>query len=248
MKLIGLGCSISSAFGWCEYLGSRFQDWNKQVTIHNLSQGSGCNRIQIENIKDFFLENGLTSEDVIVWQLTATNRQGLRLKGSPSNISFGELDSASGSEFKTYALSKYQNRFDGNHRMTFLSHSPFNLDLTVECSPMQLPVVWSDEEQTLQDVLFMISVLRTITPNVFVFCGWDQVVAPNYLKILKTELIKRDITYVVEPLVDWCREKGLPFKLDNSHPADESSSMYGRDVLLPIISNRMNIQLPIVKL
>ena len=80
-RLITLGCSLTHHAGWASTLQKSLD-----VPLINLSMSSGSNQLQQWRYQELVLRNEITSNDLIVWQITGAERQFLRIKSKSANV------------------------------------------------------------------------------------------------------------------------------------------------------------------
>ena len=74
-KLIVLGCSITHHFGWADYLSSIID-----TPLLNLAESSGSNALQQYRFQENLFNNRITSDDIIIWQITGSTRRYKRME------------------------------------------------------------------------------------------------------------------------------------------------------------------------
>lgn len=223
-RLIGFGCSLSIYPGWIESTAEELS-----VDFLNLSVGSGNNKLQAIRFQEIVLENNIKQDDIIIWQLTSFSREFLRIKFVQRNKRKLEMDSK-GKIWPSYTLGVHSNIFDNFPRADVLAHSSLH--------PLRMiNFTLDDEEQLLEDMLFFFICARLFTKNILIFRGWDDVMTSAHWEIFKKELSKREIESCDISLIEWVQENNLSFKEDGSHPSEESSKLFGKSVIVPLIKN-----------
>ena len=218
--LITLGCSITEHIGWADCLSQKLN-----MPLVNLSYSSSSNFLQQCRFQEYVFKNNITSNDIIVWQITGISRHFLRLKSSDDSKSMQKKD-RSKKTGSSVTLSK--NIFDNINRVDFLSHSKF--------AQAQKAV---DSAQVLENLLFYIIAAKKLTPNTFVVYGWDSAVPTEYKLIFEKQLAKHDIKIFNMPIVDWCHDRKLEFYPDNLHPMYSAYEKYVVDYMYPQLTSML---------
>jgi hypothetical protein len=214
-KLIVLGCSITHhAPGWAACL-SKIID----MPLLNLAESSGSNALQRYRLQENLFNNRITSDDIIIWQITGSTR---RYKRMEDNVNSRDILIKDNSLETQSSIITSKNIFDKQHRIDLVSHS-----LHVQTNTML------DVEQELENLLFYIIAAKKITPNTFVVYGWDTVMPIRYKQIFSQQLANHDIKIFTQSIVNWCSEKKLEFHPDNVHPKSESYQQYVNDYMHP---------------
>lgn len=211
-KIITLGCSLTHHAGWATTLQKRLD-----IPLINLSMSSGSNQLQQWRYQELVLRNEITSNDLIVWQITGAERQFLRTKSNAVNAK--TLND-------TVRVSK--NIFDKGDRLDYLSH-------TAPAEPPQN----TDPEQLLENLLFYIISAKMRSPNTFVLYGWKDCIEKRYRPTFEKQLDQNNIKLVEHPIVEWCRKNKLEFKPDGNHPENSAYQQYVDKCLLPTLRNHI---------
>jgi len=216
MRLITLGDSFTHGKdGWAEYLSKKL---NKELV--NLAEKAASNELQVKLMQEFLLDNNITN-DIVVWQIGMSWRPWVRL-GIENLEKVKRVDRLMNAKGLYHYISKFQNKFDNEYRIDLLDLSPMNK------SKEEL-----DEPQILQDMLFMFYMIKRMNSKVLVFRGQTDFISLEHWKILKKLLDKKDIPFLEETLVDWCRENNLEFSKDDWHPTSESYRIFCDKVFVP---------------
>lgn len=225
-NLITLGCSLTHQAGWAQYVSECMH-----LPLFNLAQSAGSNQLQQKRIQELILRNELLSDDIVIWQLTSTiryyNREMLT-KQNQEKLKYFKHNS----DVHPTVIESKKNLFDNNIRIDYLCNS-----VRERNQP--------DEAQLVEDILFHLIAIKKITPNIFVFLGWNESVPLEYQTKFKQLLNQHQINFIDPPLVDWCHSQHLKFDL-LEHPTVGSASKYARDVLIPVIENQLNIKIETV--
>jgi len=213
-KLIVLGCSITHHFGWADYMQPQID-----TPLLNLAESSGSNALQQYRFQENLFNNRITSDDIIIWQITGSTR---RYKRMEDNVNSRDILIKDNSLETQSSIITSKNIFDKQHRIDLLSHS-----LHVQTNTTL------DAEQELENLLFYIIAAKKITPNTFVVYGWDTVMPIHYKQIFSQQLANHDIKIFTQSIVNWCSKKKLEFHPDNIHPTQESYQQYVNDYMQP---------------
>ena len=229
-KIIALGCSITEQVGWAAYLSECMS-----LPLVNLAVSSGSNQLQQKRIQEYIFKNDIAPDDIVVWQITATNRSQARLVADHHNLQLAKED-AKGCDYSPSIVSS-KNIFDGKDRIDFLSHSNYALQSRTVIDD-------SIEPQLLEDLLFYLIAISKMTSNLLVVFGWDTVLSADYISKFKQELDLHKINYVIPTIVSYCHTYKLAFNGDTTHPTNGSSRIYARDVLIPKLNKMINTNIP----
>ncbi len=74
MKLFTFGCSMTDYEGIKERLSELLD-----VELINSAQSAGSNQLQVKRFHQLILENQISSDDIIYWQVTFSHRRFKRL-------------------------------------------------------------------------------------------------------------------------------------------------------------------------
>ena len=215
-KLIALVCSLTEHIGWAECLSKKMD-----MPLVNLSYSSGSNFLQQCRFQEYVFGNTITSDDIIIWQITGIERYFKRLINS-RELKAIRLKNKSTKNGSSVVLSK--NIFDNTERVDFLSHS--------SAAQRQKDV---DIAQNFENLLFYIIAAKKMTPNTFVVYGWDTAVPPDYKLIFEKQLNKHDISIFENAITDWCHKEKLEFYPDNIHPMYSAYEKYVNNYMYPLL-------------
>jgi hypothetical protein len=219
-KLICLGCSLTHMPGLKEKTALL-----SNLGLVNLSQGSGSNMLQVHRLQEYILYNKISGDDIVLWQITADSRNGLRLPSS-----YSEAEQTKQTQLKVFTPKKRHhyiesslNIFDGEPRLDILCnssilHKHHILDLF-------------DANQQTQTLLATIILLHKIHPRLLVFFGWDQVLTNANKKTFLSFLDKHAISYIEQSYINWVRQYNGEF-IDSGHPTSEWGELFARHVIV----------------
>lgn len=225
-RLITLGCSVTQHVGWAKSLAD-----SMKISLINLAQSSGSNALQQFRFQELIFSDNITSNDIIIWQVTGTERSYLRKPANPAFLKQKKIENKNTSHAR--AIIHSTNIFDKKERIDFLSHSNFSQRYNYGDI--------LDLEQNFEDLLFYIISAKKMTPNVFVVYGWRSVVSENYKSIFEEQLSKHNIKMFKEPIVDWCIKNKLKL-LDDSHPKQEAYQEYCNNYMYPQLKEFLDIK------
>lgn len=216
-KLLTLGCSLTYLKGWKEKLSELLNYENV-----NLSVVAGSNNLQINKFMEYILDNDIHKDDIIVWQITYTTRNGLRLS---SNSPLSEM--AISIQNKTFApLSSHydinHNVFDKLPRYDLLCRSPILNEKDI--------ILEFDENDQLQKLLSVLILVRKWHDRLLVIFGSDKVIDDENKKIFTDYFTKHNVNYIDQSFTKWVFNARLNF-LDMAHPDDEAGQEYAKRVL-----------------
>lgn len=210
-KLIVLGCSLS-AWGakksWGEELA---QSAGLQLT--NLAVPGGSNQLQMKKFQEFVLNNDLTSDDIVIWQITGTSRSHKRQKseGLVFHI-LNKIRPAPGTVVSSV------NCLDNNQRVDYLFYHKECKDISV------------DDAEVLQELLFYFKVIKKFTNKLLVIRGWDQAIPKEFYKKFSDYLISNQVEFLDKSILAYSIENNLPLQ-DDYHPDEEAYVHFANNYL-----------------
>jgi hypothetical protein len=224
-RLITLGCSITHHVGWARYLSE-----SMKIPLINLAQSSSSNGLQQRRFQELMFNTPITTNDIVIWQITGSERSYLRKPMTPFFIKQQKNENKNA---LASTVIKSINIFDKKERIDFLSHSYF--------SQKETGGDLMDVEQHLEDLLFYIISAKKMTPNTFVVYGWDTVITTDQKIIFEEHLSKHNVNIFNNPIVDWCRKNKLPFFKDGNHPRLEAYMRYCNNYMYPQLKEFLDI-------
>ena len=227
MKLFTFGCSMTDYEGIKERLSELLD-----VELINSAQSAGSNQLQVKRFHQLILENQISSDDIIYWQVTFSHRRFKRLmKHHLPVIEEIQLNSFTheGVHFKTS-----KNIFDGEIRIDLMSNSPWledNLD--------EIDVDYNDE---LQSLLATIILAKKVTNKMIVVFGWDEVVPSEYIGDFKEFLTTHKIDFIDESYLSFVIRNNLKFSdyVYPNHPTKDSAVFFAENVVYPRLKQILN--------
>lgn len=217
-KLITLGCSFTALDG----LREKLVDSLKYENI-NFSVSAGTNQLQVNKITDYLLDNHLDTDDIILWQITYSSRNGLRV--GPDTLLSENVEKIEKSNFhplSTHYDKKNNNVFDNKHRYDLLQRSPL-----VKYKDILLNF---DENDQLQNLLKTIIMINKFHKKLLVFFGNDDVLSKENRITFEEYLNKHRVEYIPESFVSWVFRTRLEFR-DPVHPSADAGSIFAEKVL-----------------
>ena len=178
------------------------------------------------------LENQISSDDIIYWQVTFSHRRFKRLMKHHLPV-IEEIQRNTfkheGVHFKTS-----KNIFDGEIRIDLMSNSPWledNLD--------EIDVDYNDE---LQSLLSTIILAKKVTNKIIVVFGWDEVVPSEYMGGFKEFLDKHKIDFIDESYLSFVIRNNLKFSdyVYPNHPTKDSAVFFAENVVYPRLKQILN--------
>lgn len=218
-KILTLGCSFS-AFGhlksWPERIVEHFVKNFDKVELINLALPASSNQLQILRLQEYVIYNNIDSDDIVIWQITATVRGHQRSKNSEGKRN---KDLTNPTAFYTGST----NYFDKKNRLDYLCHHPISLNMQV------------DEPEILQQLLYNLKILKKFTNKVMVIKGWEGVIPEEYLKDFYLFLDKNSISYIDEAILTHNIENNYPLGEDKMHPSEEAYVSFTDKKIIPLI-------------
>jgi hypothetical protein len=222
VKLFTFGCSITADTSWTSYIAECLN-----IEYKNLAVGSSSNQLQLKRMQEYILNDMIDSNDLVIWQLTCTERPHTRVTYTDINIREAERDSKD-YEYPAY-ITDSVNIFSGYKKIDLLSHS----NIKYEIRPK--------EDDILEDIAFSLISLKRLVPNLLIIFGWEKCIPKEYQEKFKSILKKHNVDYLDEYMVEWCHENNLKFCGDTMHPSSGSMCQFTKTHTLPRISEMLSI-------
>jgi hypothetical protein len=185
-----------------------------KMNLINCAVPAASNQLQIKRFQEFILNNKISNNDIIVWQITGTERRHLRKK-------LGDIPNKPA---KHMIFEESINYFDKEARIDYLCHSR---EVILEAD--------LDQEQVLEDLLFSFVVAKQFTNKFLIIFGWDKALPEEYISAFRNALIEKSIDYIDDSIVSWSEKMNLPFDTDGSHPSEQGYISFARDCVIPKI-------------
>lgn len=216
MRLIVLGDSFTHGNeGWADYLSKKL---NRELV--NLAERASSNELQVKLMQEFLLDNDIKN-DIVIWQIGMSWRPWTRV-GIENLEKVKRIDRLMMAKGLYHYVSKFKNKFDNDYRIDLLDLSPMNKNKDN-----------LDEPQILQDMLFMFYMINKTNSKILIFRGQTDFISNEHWEILKELLNKKNIPFLEETLVDWCKQNNLSFSKDNWHPTTESYQKFCDEIFIP---------------
>ena len=219
MRLITTGdCATSGDFTWAK----RLADLTNRELI-NLAEPGSQNSLQIKIMQDFILNDEIRKDDIIIWEVCDTWKPHVRI----TNVYKDKADRANRllqkHRYVHYHTSRYRNKIDNEHRLDLLSSSPMLRDF--------INKEFEDEAQCLEDIFFMLIVLKIMCPQTMIIRGsTNETPKQQYWEKLRILLKEKNIEYIDDSIGDWCRDENLEF-VDPVHPTEASMHVFAERVM-----------------
>lgn len=221
MRLITLGDSTTTGFNsWSGITAS-----NINYEHINLAEAAGCNELQIKLMQEWLLDNDLTHDDIVIWQITKYLNPLIRLTIEHHSECEKVNSKLRGNSISTHYTLTSKNKFDNEHRINLLSISPLLRKFSHKFN--------NDAEQLLQDLLFMFIVIKNIHPKLLVFRTHDSDMPKKYWKTMTNIFLERNIDFMEETITNFCVDNSLPFNPDGYHPTTESHTEFSKKIIMP---------------
>jgi hypothetical protein len=221
-QLISLGCSLTHQIGWADHVSTILE-----IPLTNLAVSAGSNQIQQKRLQEYILRKGISSHDLVIWQITSTDRRYRRVQLTQIWQKILHKELTDSDEIKSDPL----------YRPTFTKSSP-NLIDNKESIDFLCTNDYAfgnfNEAELLEEILFHLAVVKKYTPYLIVVLGWEQVITDQHRHRFIELLKKYNIEFVEEYICEWCAMQGLPFD-GTLHPAHNSYKEYALNVLIPKI-------------
>lgn len=218
-RLITLGCSLMEFAGMKETLSESLN-----FELVNLSQSAGSNGLQIRRLHSMLLSDDISSNDIVLWQITSLWRNPERIKVTPQVKEYLANSETLTAELYSFVISN--DNFDNMPRAEMLCNSKYVAQRDV--------IARFDPEKELQTLLGTLSLLRASHKKLLVFFGWADA-TERYESRIKDILQAKQIEFIAQPYVDWAIKNNGTFIYDGMHPDPATSKKFGSEVLMPVI-------------
>jgi len=214
MKLIVFGCSLSA--------NGHLTSWPQRVSdvtglnCVNLAVPASSNQLQIQRFKEYVLDTGIQPDDIIIWEITGTERGYKRVK---LNIAQKLINGVS-QQGDTLFESNRKNPFDDKVRYDYLCNHPDGFDPKL------------DQAQLLEDIIFFLTVAKQYTKNVIVLIGWKDAVPSEYYTNFISAINQRGLHYINSHILEHSKDNNLPLA-DTAHPEEVGYISYADNCVIP---------------
>jgi hypothetical protein len=213
-KMIVLGCSLSAE--------GHLKSWSRRVSevtgldYVNLAVPASSNQLQIQRFKEYVLDTGIQPDDIIIWEITSTDRCYKRVTLNIAQKFVKWANSHGNGLFE----SNRKNYFDNNYRYDYLCSHPDGFGMPI------------DEAQLLEDILFFLTTARQFTNNIVVLIGWKAAVPKKYYAKFINSLKERNFNYIDSPILEHSINNHLPLA-DDLHPGEEGYISFADNCVIP---------------
>jgi hypothetical protein len=213
-KLLVFGCSLS-AQGHLKTWSDRVSEVTGLLCV-NLAIPASSNQLQIQRFKEYVLDTGIHSTDIIIWEITSTERCYKRVKFDIAQKFIKRFQRDGNILFE----SNRKNCFDNDYRYDYLCHHPDGIGMHI------------DEAQLLEDILFFLTIARQFTKNVIVLLGWKEALPKNYYKEFISKLKERNFNFIDSHILEHAIDNHLPLE-DDFHPGEEGYISFADNCVIP---------------
>lgn len=218
------GCSLSASgnlMTWSDRVKEYFDSNNKKIELLNLAVPASSNGLQIKRFQEYVVNHSLSSNDIIMWQVTGAERGYRRISNRIEKQNPSEITKLT--RHNTAVFDKSVNYIDEKRRIDLLCHHP-------QCVGIDI-----DEEEVLQELLFCFKILKQFTDNVLVFTGWDKALPAEHLTKFTNYLKDNNIYFIDEAIITHCKRNNLPMLPDGEHPSEAGYISYADKQIVPLI-------------
>jgi len=202
--------------GWKELLARKHG-----LQLVNSAMFAGSNDLQIRRIHSYIINNQIDKDDIIIWQLTSTQRSSFPVVDPTWIATLDDVERED--EDAVYYIDSPKNYFDGSVHKDVLSNHPL---ITKYSS-------YYNAYSVLEDLLSTIILLNN-TYNILVIIGWEGALSEdpnNYNNVLRL-LDGNNVPHLKESYLSWAIRTHQTLS-DDFHPTMEASEIYGDIVLTP---------------
>ena len=215
-KLFTLGCSLTWGMGWKELLSRKHN-----LQLVNSAMFAGSNDLQIRRIHSYIVNNQINKDDIIIWQLTSTQRSSFSVI-DPMWIEV--LDNVHREdEDAVYYIDAPKNYFDNAVHKDVLSNHP----QIVKYSS------YYNATAMLQELLSTIILLNN-TYNILITIGWEGALSDDdntYNNVMRLLEVNK-VPHLKESYLSWAIRTHQTLD-DDFHPSMDASEIYGDEILIP---------------
>jgi hypothetical protein len=225
-RLIIFGCSLSASGNlktWSDRVAEHYQPSIYEVELLNFAVPASSNTLQIKRFQEFVVNNNILPTDIIMWQVTGSERGHRRVSNRVEKDFPGELKKLL--SYKHAYYSGAINYFDNKPRIDLLCHHP-------NCVGSHI-----DEEEVLQELLYSLKTVKQYTDNVLVIIGWDDAIPAEYSNKFTNFLKCNNIEYIDESILTFTKRNNLPLLPDGTHPSGAAYLAYADNMIVPKIKN-----------
>lgn len=208
-RLFVFGCSLSCLSVWPQILALKHN-----LELVNLAVPAGDNVTQCRRFIDLFLHNKISSQDIILWEVTYLDRMGFRLR--PDHPFYQRSNKVKNNLHKLET-----NIFDNEQHSDYVAFNHEWYD------------VWyylKNEPQTLQELVFTLIMANNIVHNkCLIWFAQNNLFEDNHAEIFCKMLNEHDVChldYETESMMSWLHSNNLPLGPDNMHPTEAVYKQY----------------------
>lgn len=221
-QIIALGCSLTAQPGYVNYFNN-----THNLNITNLAASAGSNELQSFKLNNLLVNNQVSRDSILLWQLTTPWRT-LR--------TFTNSDSE---PFNSNCGFPGENIFhDCIYENTGLFSEP---SLMLLCNHAYFANYWHNPTYNLHMTICDIVKWSFLVEEVIVYLGWSfsdtQEHIDTSLKFLSTF---KNITVIPKEhsILDVCNDNKWPIKEDQ-HPTEDSYINWAKQVLEPVLFSKI---------
>ena len=225
-KLYSFGCSLT-ANGWPEKL-------SKHIGFHcvNVAVGAGDNLTQIRRFKDLFLNNSISKNDYVIWEITYLDRLGFRLSSDHHFYLRNKDNNAINFNFHKFN----KNMLDDSYHIDYVS---FNKEW--------YETNWyvKNVNQMLTELLFALILANQLTEGkLLIWFAQNNIfesykIEEKFISCLDKNKIEH-LDYKKESLMSWVYDNNYSLASDKMHPTDNVYELYYETFILPRIKNKLD--------
>lgn len=225
-NLYSFGCSLTKD-SWPSNLAK-----NIGFSCINAAVGAGDNLTQIKRFTDLFLNDSISENDYVIWEITYLNRLGFRL--SPDH--------------HFYIKNKDNNIVNRN----FHKFNKNILDDSYHIDYVAFNKEWHETNwyvqninQMLIELLFVLKLINHITKGkLLVWFAQNNIfestnVEEKFISYLDKNKIEH-LDYKKESLMSWVIDNNYSLSGDNMHPSQDVYNLYYKTFILPRIKDKLN--------
>jgi len=225
-KLFTLGCSLTFSYGWKDVLSRKIG-----FELVNSAMYAGSNDLQIRRIHSYIVNDQISEDDILIWQITSKMRYTFSIDMCPEwQRSLDYIPNKNPDPNWAncqYYIDAPVNVFDGKQHVDVLSNHP----LATKASS------YFDPTQALEELLSTIILLNN-SHKLLVFVGWPGALDEDYESYnpFIDALAAHNVPHLPESMLEWVIRTDHDLDEEDPtglHPTMESSEAYANQVLYP---------------
>ena len=219
MKTHIFGCSLSHGIWWDKFFPAEYQ-----FAVNAIPAGD--NTTQVRRFQDTVMNDELSEDDFVLWQVTYPGRMGFRLTQDHHFIKKNRFNSTVSKNFhKVY----YENLLDGKKHVDYVA---FNEDWYSTFYNVE------NVNQELQSLIYNITIADKMTnKKTLVWFAQDDIMEDSVTIKFQELLVKNNVDHIdlQDSIMTWAKLNKVAMDKESLHPTPESYKLYVDEILKPRI-------------